>query len=233
MVALYRMTGKTRMQPGAQPSTMGQLAAGKRDEDPAARISYGDGFSGFDLDYLLLDMKTPTVGQTQDVWGSIPAGVDVLTEVKLEEIRLRYIAGLYDYQDEDEEKWFKAGLGVQLGHKELSLDVRQDGTSNSQKIKPTDDVTPYIAFRLAGGRGPIGVTADFAYNDDWAIGTGDLEGRMFDLEIRASYYIEAQDLTLFGGYRRFDIPASGNEGPNRYDIDVTVDGYFFGFQFVF
>lgn len=239
-IALLRMTGATRMQsPGGSgpttnpPSGVEQLGAGKRDEELGVALTYGDGFSGFEADYMLLDMQTSTLGVTAAPWGSIPGGVAVDTKILMDELRLRYIAQLFEWTDEDDEYWFKAGAGIQLAHHEMNFTVRQDGTSNSQKIEIKDDLSPYLALRLAGGRGAATVTLDLNGNDGWEFGTGDLDGQFYDVSVQANYYFEAQDLTVFGGYRRFDIPASGSQGPFRFDTDFTLDGLFFGLRFVF
>lgn len=237
-MSLLKMQGRTRMQSGAPPannlsSGVERVGAGERDEELGLRIGYGDGFSGFEAEYMFLDTEATKIGQTEAPWGSIPFGVDVRSKSIMDEIRLRYIAGLFSWTDEDEENWFKAGLGAQFTHREMNFTITQDGTDNSQKIEIKDDLSPMLAARLAGGRGPWSVQADFAINDDWAFGTGNLEGRFTDMQARANYYFEDQDLTLFAGYRRFEIPATGNEGDLRYDVDFTLDGLFFGFSFQF
>ena len=74
---------------------------------------------------------------------------------------------------------------------------------------------------------------DYSVNGDWGLGTGDMNNWFFDFAIQANYYLEAQDLTLFGGYRRFDIRAKGSQGSAQYRTNFTFDGLFFGFRFLF
>ena len=77
------------------------------------------------------------------------------------------------------------------------------------------------------------ITVDYAFHGDWSLGTGDLRGRFDDFSILASYFVEGQDLTIFGGYRRFEVPAQGHEGIFQYEVDFTFDGYVFGVEFLF
>ena len=240
-IALYQARGTTQMtHKNAQQSaqSLQSLGSGSRDEELEARVTYGDGFSGFDVDYLILNMESTELGETTQGWGTVRSGETVNSLMAMDEVRLRYIARLpWEYGDEDTETWLKAGAGLQLTHRELNLTVTEiDGSgsvNNSQKIEIKDDLSPMLAVRLAGGRGPLDLMIDYAINSDWGIGTGDLKKQFFDLSIQANYYLEAQDLTLFGGYRRFDIRARGNEGPAEYRADFTFDGLFFGFRFQF
>lgn len=240
-ISLFRVRGTTQMAQNnvaQQPQTIRDLGMGARDEELAARLSYGDGFSGFDIDYLLVRMESTTEGRASQNWGSIRQGETVNSGLTMDEIRLRYIGQLpWDYLSEDEATWFKAGIGLQLAHRELSFRVNEVNGSgsinNSQSIEIKDDLSPMLAVRLAGGRGPVNLQVDYAVNDDWGIGTGDFEKRFFDLSIQLNYYLEAQDLTLFGGYRRFDIRARGTEGSSEYRTDFSFDGLYFGFRFLF
>jgi hypothetical protein len=240
-ISLYRVHGTTQMQHNnvAQAAQTAQdLGTGTRDEELAGRLSYGDGFSGFDLDYLVLSIESTEPGQAKQGWGTIRPGEAVNSSIDMDEVRLRYIAILpWGYGDEDSEIWFKTGAGLQLTHREFNFTVTETngtgGTNNSQKIEIKDDLSPMLAVRLAGGRGPLDMQIDYAVNGDWGLGTGDLNNWFFDFAVQANYYLEAQDLTLFGGYRRFDIRAKGSEGSAQYRTDFTLDGLFFGFRFLF
>jgi hypothetical protein len=237
-LALFQLTGRTQMQSVAPPflrgvQTLDNFGAGNRDEQLGVRLSYGAGFSGFDLDYHRSDMHSTEIGRTTEDWGAIPAGTDVTSRILMEEIRLRYVAAIYDWADAETEGWFKAGVGLQLAHREIDFTARDVNSTNAQRIAIKDDVAPMLAVRLAAGRGPLDVTLDYAINDDWGFGTGDFDQRFYDLSVRASYFLEAQDLTLFGGYRRFDIPSRGNEQGLEYRTDFTFDGLFFGLRFIF
>ncbi len=240
-----RMTGKTRMESGT-PSTrraylsVADLGANDREDNVGLRLSYGDGASGFDLHYGRFEAHSAGTGVALDDWGDIPgpSGApptpeQVDTRVTMDEFRARYIASFCVYENEDEEEWLKVGFGLQVGHKEMTFDVRGINTDTGQKIHIKDDLSPMLALRIAGQRGPLGIGLEIAYNDDWSIGTGDIEGEFYDVTIQASYFLEAQDLTVFAGYRRFDIPARGDEGGHEYDTDFTLDGYILGFRFAF
>ncbi|MEE2886257.1 MAG: hypothetical protein VX951_02385 [Planctomycetota bacterium] len=238
---LFRVHGDTRMQHNNVPQdsqSIESLGGGRRDEELAARMTYGDGFSGFDIDYLLLDMESTELGTTNQGWGTVRQYETVNSRLAMDEVRLRYIAQLpWEYLSDGEEIWLKAGVGMQLVHRELNLTVTEvsgsGGVNNSQKIEVKNAASPMLAIRLAGGSGPLDVLVDYAVNDDWRIGGGDFKKRFFDFAIQANYYLEAQDLTLFGGYRRFDVRAHGSEGPAEYQTDFTFDGLFFGFRFQF
>jgi hypothetical protein len=236
---LFQMTGQTRMEAGPPnlgrrgKNSVAQLGADDREDNIGVRASYGDGVSGFEFHYGRFESHSSQTGLALNDWGNIPRGEVVDTRVTMDEFRLRYIAAMGLYEGEDEDEWLQAGVGVQLGHKEMTFDVRGVSTGVGQKIEIKDDISPMLAVRVAGHRGPWGVTLDLAYNYDWSLGTGDITGAFYDASVRVSYYLEAQDITVFGGYRRFDIPARGRDGILEYDVDFTLDGYVFGFEFDF
>ena len=240
-----RLTGETRMESGSPPAkgnylSVADLGASDREDNLGVMLSYGEDASGFDLHYGRFEAHSSGSGVAFDAWGNIPgpSGTpsmpeQVDTRVTMDEFRARYVASFLLYEDDDEEAWLRAGAGLQLGHKEMTFDVRGINSGTAQKIEIKDDVSPMLAVRIAGKRGPIGLNIDFAYNPDLSFGTGDLHGAFYDLTILANYFLEAQELTVFAGYRRFDIPARGHEGINEFDTDFTLDGYILGFKFEF
>jgi hypothetical protein len=237
---LFRLKGQTRMEAGTPnfgrrgENSVSDLGADDREDNVGIRATYGDGASGFEFHYARFESHSSQTGVAKNEWGVIPLGETVDTRVTMDEFRLRYIAAWALYSGADDEEWIKAGVGLQLGHRELSFDIRGISSGVGQKIQIKDDITPMLAVRIAGRQGPWGVTIDLAYNHDWSFGTGDFNGSLYDGSIRASYYVEAQDVTIFGGYRRFNLPARGGmAGGHEFDTDFTVDGYVLGFEYVF
>lgn len=241
-----RMKGKTRMESGIPPTrnsnlTVQDLGADGREDNIGIRLSYGNDTSGFDFHYNRFEAHSSGLGEARDAWGAIPAPSgspltpdEVDTRVTMDEFRARYIASFTMWEDEDlEDYWFTAGVGLQVGHKEMTFDVRGITSNTGQKILIKDDLSPMLAIRLQAQRGQLGVRLDAAINDDWSVGTGNLTGRFYDVSLVASYYLDAQDLTVFAGYRRFNITSRGNEAHLEFDTDFVLDGYLLGVQFIF
>lgn len=237
-LSLLRPTGDTRMGPTPGHTNASQrlrrLGVTDRDEGIGGKLTYGDedGIAGFEFEYLKLEFHDDP-GTTTSDWGAIPAFAATDARLHLEEYRLRYLVDVLDYKHEDTGTWFKAGVGLQLNHRELRLTVTDIGTSSAQRLEARDIASPQAAVRLAGGRGPVALTADLAINGGWELGSRDLEGSYYDFSVLASYTLEGQDLALYGGYRRFQIRAEGHSDTQLYDLDFTFDGWVLGVRFTF
>lgn len=229
-VALLEFRGDSKLGVGASPVRLAQLGLGDRDEDYGGMVRVGDGFSGFDFAVQHIENKSADTGVLTAPWGNLPGGATVRTQVDGLELRLRYIAGIFDWES-DEGIRIEAGAGATAGYREYSFKADDFG-SNAQRLDIQDEGMPYIASRARVSYLGVGFQADYAINPDLNLG-GDIEGLTQDLELTLSYHFEDQDLKVLAGYRRSWVEADGFEGTSPYELDLTVDGYVFGLELTF
>lgn len=201
------------------------------ESDYGVIATYGDGFSGLKLDVLLLDQKPKKTETLPADYGSLLATDSVRSHFEMETYRLSYNALVYDHESEEGEWWVKAGIGAMISYQEIEFRVNSTTGTNSERFTLQGGI-PFPMATLATGRGPLSVTASYGYNDDVAFGS-DYEGSFQDLEVRANYYFEDQDITLFAGWRRLDLPGSKFDDGLRVNADFRISGVFLGLQLVF
>ena len=237
-LALYQLRGRARMNsdvggtiqqnPGMEMKVFG---VGDRDDDVGGYITVGDGFSGFDFNYLKLTMQDTSPGVLESDFGSLPAGTTVITAVDMDEWRGRYIAKVFEQTIQGRAR-VAFGVGAALAHRDLKFFPKQQSTGVGQILTAKDDGVPYLAARLRGTYGPISINLDWTYDDGIDFG-GDFEGRMQDIELLGRYEFVRQDVTLFAGYRYTELPAKGHEGDLEYRADLRLEGLLVGMQLRF
>lgn len=236
--AAYRLGGDTSLQSGSGGSVVSNapidtsaFALNRRDDDYGGSLSLGDGFSGFDLHYLKLEMKALSATPLPAGWGALDAGDLVRTQVDLDEWRLRYIARVFAHET-DNELSARLGLGAALAHRDLDFDAVEINSARRQTLHLEDDGVAYAAARAELGYGAMTLRADYAFSSDWTFG-GEWHGDFHDLELAANYLFADQDLAVFAGYRRSELPARGQQSGLDFDADFVLDGFFVGVRFGF
>lgn len=238
VVAFYRLRGRARMQSagagGAQNNpaiALRDFALGERDDDVGASLSVGDGFSGFDVQYLKLTMRDTSTGTLTAPFGPLPQGESVFTVFEGDEIRGRYIAELLPLPLGDELKLSLGGGGV-LAHRGLKFFPRSVATNSGPLLDIKDDGVAYVAARGRLSRGPVAAVLDWAYSPDLTFG-GDFDGTLQDIELSLRYTAELQNVELFVGWRYSDLPVAGVAQGLDYAAKFRMDGYFVGGAFRF
>ncbi len=124
----------------------------------------------------------------------------------------------------------KLGVGPILSYQQIKF--RVDSTTDARKESFTlEGGIPFPAVTVAAGLGPVSVTAIYAYNYD--VATGDLEGTFQNVQVRADYYLENQDLTIFAGWRRLDIGGAKSDNGLKVEADYKISGAFLGLEWRF
>ncbi len=238
-LAILRVKGDAAMQStttgGAVRSNarigLSELGVDDRDEDVGGTIAMGDGFSGFEIDYQRLDQKSSRTGTLGAAFGAIEAGDVVQTKVFMDEFRLRYTAGIVDWEPVDGAR-LRAGPAVALTHREIEFQTIEQTLARAQTLEIKDDGVAYIGARARLDVGPLGFQIDWGVSPDWTFG-GDFRGTMHDLEATVAYRFADHDVTAFGGYRRSELEAEGYRDDRRFDADLLIDGYVFGLRLSF
>lgn len=225
----FEVEGRTGMT--APLIRLTDLGMGDHDSDFGGAVTYGDGFSGLTLDVLSMDQKPKQTETLPANYGSLTGGDSVRSEFEMQSYRLSYVAKVYDYVNEQDEWWVKAGIGAMISYDDIKFRVNSTTTSSFERLE-LEGAIPFPLVCLAAGRGPVSVTATYGYNDDVAFGS-DFDGSFQDLEVRANYYFEDQDITLFAGWRRMDLPGTTTEDGIRTHADFKVSGLFLGLQLTF
>ena len=88
-----------------------EVGLGERDDEFGAMVHIGDGFSGFDVAGTLFDQKSSATGTLSQNFGNLVAGDVINTTIDGFEVKARYIAGLVDWETEEELR-FKLGVGL-------------------------------------------------------------------------------------------------------------------------
>lgn len=222
--------GTLQNNPAQSLETFGQ---GHHEEDIGARIDVGDGFGGFRLDYLRLDMNTTDHGTLGADWGALQANDEVRMRTTMDEVRLGYVEPLLDTKLHwrDRPLGLRFGAGGVLAHRGLDLRATTVGGSRSEHL----DVSGQVAYAAVRGRATwqnLSFDLEYAFSPDLALG-GEFDGFQQDVEARLSYTLPLRDLTFFAGYRYSDLGASGHEGRFAYDADLVLDGFQFGVVLAF
>ena len=233
-LAVYRLRGRARMQSVASGGGLQENAAidiqdlgiGQRDDDVGGTISVGDGFSGADFSYQKLTMAVAEPVTVTTPFGGLMAGDEIKTKVDMDEVRARYIGKVYGLQLKNQAE-FTFGLGGVLAHRELEIFARRTADGTGQRLVIEDNGVPYLAARVRAQYGPTSLQVDWAYNFGLDFG-GDFEGEMQDLEVMANYAFPLQNVSVFAGWRRSELPAGGHATPLAYATDLVLDGYFLG-----
>lgn len=242
--AAYEVRGNTFMQ-SLDPVTMAienngtvdleNFGVNGRDNDVGIDVSLGDGFSGFELSYYRLDQVNQDKGRLNENWGNLLEDDLVRAVLEMDEFRLNYTAAILDqsWDFRDEEMRLQVGIGGTIAHREFVMRVREEtGLLREDRVELADDGVLYgtARGRLSWRGASVGV--DFGYSDDWNLG-GDFKGVLQDLEINGRYELDYQNVAVFGGWRRSQIPAQGTRGDLRVNTDFEIQGFFLGLEFGF
>ncbi|MHC4516012.1 MAG: hypothetical protein ACYTGW_08270 [Planctomycetota bacterium] len=234
----YEVEGKTRMQFESGGTIFNgdvidltDMGLGDHESDFGGGVSYGDGFSGLRFDALLMDQKPKNTEILPANYGELLAADSVRSEFEMQEYRFSYTAQVYEFEHEEDEWWVKVGIGPMLTYVQTKLKVQSTTTTRAESLELQGGI-PFPAVTVRGGLGPFSATAMYAYNDDVAFGS-DLEGSFQDVEVRAEYYLEDQDLTIFAGWRRLDVSGSKYDEGLQGDADYKISGVFLGLRWQF
>jgi len=226
---LFEVEGRTGMT--SPLIDLNDLGLGDHESDFGGGVTYGDGFSGLKFDALVMDQKPKKTETLPANYGTLTGGDSVRSEFKMQSYRLSYTALVYEYENEEDEWWVKVGIGPMISYQEIKFRIDSTTTTNSERLKLKGGI-PFLAPTIAAGRGPLSVTATYGYNHDVALGS-DFEGTFQDIEVRANYYFEDQDITFFAGWRRLDLPGSTTEDGLRTHADFKISGVFLGLELTF
>jgi hypothetical protein len=207
------------------------LGLGDDESDYGGGMAYGDGFSGLRFDAIVMDQEPKKTRTLPANFGTVMGGDSVRSEFKMQAYRLSYTALVYDYKNQEDEWWVKAGIGPMVTYQQIRFRVDSTTSSNSQRIKLEGGI-PFPAATLAAGRGPLSVTATYAYIENVAFGS-DFDGSFQDIDVRVNYYFEDPDVTLFAGWRRMDLPGSKFENGVDTEADFRIKGLFLGLELTF
>lgn len=242
-LAVYQLRGKTRMQsPGANPGDppqdndlqrMQTFGQDRHREDVGVRADLGDGFGGIRLDYYRLDMGTTRTGTLWDDWGALPAGEQAQIRAQMDEIRLGWVEPVLDVRTEWRDRPLRLRFGAGGVYAYRSMDLM--GRTGDGMIVQNASIRGDVAYGAVRARAEW---RDFALDLEYAVSpgavlSGDYEGWLQDLEARASYRLPQRDIRFFAGMRYSTLPAEGRAGDLRYDADLILDGFQFGFSVTF
>lgn len=238
-LAVYQLRGRARMQSiagggGLQENgnvDLHDLGVGERDDDVGGTISVGDGFSGTTLSYQKLTMQDSRPATVPTAFGALVPGDEVRTKVVMDELRLRYIGEVYELQLKNKVE-FTFGLGGAIAHRDLELFPKRTSDGTGQILQIKDDGVPYLAGRGRATYGQTSVQLDWAHNFGLDFG-GDFDGDLQDIEITVRYAFPLQNVSVYGGWRRSDLPAGGHMGPFTYAAAFVLEGYFLGAEMRF
>jgi len=208
-----------------------KLGVSDRDEQFAGVVRIGDGFSGFEAALTTFDLAGTNTGTLTTNWGNLMQGDVVRTNITGSEIRARYIAEFFDYENESE-ALFQFGAGLSVAHRELTIRAREANGLRAQNITMNDDGIPFVDSRIRATYREFGFQVDYAINPDVNFG-GDFDGVMQDLGLTATYTFEDQDLKLSAGFRRSDFTAKGSKGGLAHETDFIVEGFVLGAELTF
>ncbi len=236
--SVLKVEGDTAMQsnsPGGPTNnpeqSLDNFGMGSFDEDIGGMVRVGDGFSGLDLGYLRLDNSDTRTGQLTANWGNLLAGDTVNSRLEGDELRLRYMGQVIDYENESS---FLAdlGFGGVLAHRQLTFRTTAQNAARTQNVSMSDNGVFYIATRARIGYYGFALTGDYAISPKMNFG-GDFDGTLQDAELTLSYTFTDQNVTLAAGYRWEDLPAEGNEGGLDWKMDLRIQGYVLGIEVTF
>ena len=239
-VALMRFDGDASLRspptsgstPIANPKqTLDTIGLGGRDENVGGLLRFGDEFSGVDLGYLRVDNNTTDTGVLQQDFGTLMPGDTVDGKVDGDEFRLRYIAGLVDFETAEQVR-VQFGLGGQIAHRNLKWRVQEASLLRAEQFTTKDEGVVYGSFRGDVSYMGFGVRGDYSISPDIQFG-GDFSGIMHDVEIAVTYTFADNDVVAVAGYRRTWLPARGVSNGLPYELDATMDGYVLGLEIGF
>jgi len=234
----YEVRGSTNMQSDAGMGVLmnngeidlEQFGVNSRDDDVGIYAEMSEGISGLRFTYLRLDQVSQDKGILPANWGNMLETDLVRTVLEMDEYRLNYTAAIFDQTVEfrDEDLRMELGIGGTIAHRDFVMRVREESAIlREEKIELKDDGVLYGTARARLSWRGAAITADYAYSDDWSLG-GDFKGVLQDLEITGSYELDFQDVRLFGGWRRTEIPAQGTRDEFRVATDFLIEGFYLG-----
>lgn len=240
-LAVYQLRGAMSMQSQPTPAdpiqdnpkqTMRTFGQDHHREDVGVRADFGDGFAGVRVDYYRLHMGTSYKNVIDSDWGRLLAGDLVRMDANMDDVRISYlenvVATTATYREQPLKLQFAAG--GQLAHRLMSLQARTDDGMRTQNAQIDGDML-FAAMRGRMSWRELSLDVDYAVSPGLALG-GDFEGLQQDFEILARYSLP-RDVTFFAGWRYSEMPAKGDANGFRYDADLKVDGYQFGFSVLF
>ncbi|MHC5062905.1 MAG: hypothetical protein ACYTG5_02890 [Planctomycetota bacterium] len=240
-VLLYTLEGDAEMQ-----SAFGNLTtdmdtrnfgADDRDSDYGGVISYGDGFSGFEVAYFNYDMDSKDRGVLISDFGTVPGASVVNSTFKMNEYRLGYTAQIFEQsitiREDQDDLMARVGIGAAMVHRDGRFKVEQViSPVISERIHFKDSGAPYFSARGEVEWLNASLRVDYAINPDISFG-GDFEDTMQDLEFTLEYSFPDQGVSIFAGWRRSELPAEGREDGLRYETDFRLEGYVLGLSATF
>ena len=211
--------------------TFGQNHA---DDDWGIRADIGDGFAGIRFDWLAMDGNTSRHGNLDDDWGALLDGDRVRMATRLDEYRLGYVHPLWNAATDYRGQPLRLDLaaGAYVAHRNLQLRTRTEDGLRQQNVELTDHGAVYPTVRLRATWRELRCDIDYGISPELQFG-GDFDGVLQDLELRLGWTFARQDVTVFGGWRRSELPADGHEGALGFDADLVLQGFQLGMSVVF
>lgn len=188
---------------------------------------WGDGLAGAELHYLYWTSPDLARGMLTQDFGDLRRNDTIKSESKLNQIRLQYIVKVAEYDIED--VTLRAGVGAGMHHNFFDVDMRAANAARSQTIDFADDGIPVAIVRAQAEWKPLRGTIEGAFSHgNW----GDIDGTVLDLKAVLEYRMQ-NGIWVWGGYRAYDLPASGSKQGADFDFDMELAGWIFGIRMDF
>jgi hypothetical protein len=182
------------------------LALGDRDFAVGGALTFGDGFMGPELWYTHYQTYDTQPGSMTADFGALQAGDSVSSKLQLEQLRLQWLAQLFETTPFETQApvTFRFGAGLGLHHHVADFESTTLGVTPSrrQDLDIKDTGVPMLLGRFETERLPFKLRLDAG----WMEGDfGDLDGRFLDLSVTAHYRIQ-KGIWGWIGYWRYDLP---------------------------
>ena len=253
-----RLSGNARMQsrvsgggkrPNPSADLRSELNMSDRDTGVGGKLAWGDGFQGVEFSFLHWETKNfDRRGTLATDFGDLQTGDSVTSTAELDQYKLEWVSKVWEFSHDDAYKAFQSpfradeelrqgnkdlvfrwGLGVGLHHNDFAQDSFARNAPRRQVLDFADDGIPMLLGRFETAWKPFALRVDVGWTDgDW----GEIEGRMWDLEVRASYRIQRR-VEAWVGYMRYDLPGKGAENGLEFEYDADLSGWIAGLKLSF
>ncbi|MEC7584558.1 MAG: hypothetical protein VYE77_09580 [Planctomycetota bacterium] len=155
-------------------------------------------------------------------FGNVPATADVVTDLRLDNIKLSYTFEL-------ELGPISLAPGLAVDWFDIDLRVADEVGIASEEVQVTGPV-PLLFLQGEADLGYVGLVGEVGYLAVPEI--EDVEASLLDVDVRVEVY-PTDWVDLFVGYRSIMIEGNGTSDDEDYDLDLELSGFFVGGGFRF